>query len=117
MINDKGKRIWTFRRSFIFPDRNVCVDHMGLDYEKDKLFLYVYNDEHYRPQYTVDPETGKLLKRDEDLGHREKYSKVLLSEKKIKKHKELKNIVRQAFCCGYAYRQPWRYNLPRGGDP
>lgn len=82
MINDKGERVWTFRRSFIFPDRNVCVDHMGLDYEKDKLFLYVYDDEHYRPQYTVDPETGKLLKRDEDLAPPRKIFKSITFRKK-----------------------------------
>ncbi len=67
MINDKGERIWTFKRNFIFPDKNVCVDHVGLDYDKDELFLYVYSDEHYRPRYTVDPATGLLLRRYEEL--------------------------------------------------
>lgn len=67
MINDKGDRVWTFKRSFIFPDRNTPVGNIGIDYNKDEIYLYVYDDEHYRPEYVLDPSTGKLLKREEEL--------------------------------------------------
>lgn len=67
MINDKGDRVWTFKRSFIFPDRNTPVGNIGIDYNKDEIYLYVYDDEHYRPEYVLDPSTGILLKRKEEL--------------------------------------------------
>ena len=67
MINDKGERIWTFKRSFIFPDRHTPVNHMGISYDKNELYLFVYDDKHYRPQYVLDAETGRLLQRKEIL--------------------------------------------------
>ena len=63
MINDKGDVIWKFKRCFIFPDRKKPVNNIGLNYEKDELYLYVYDDKHHRPKYTVDPSTGKLKSR------------------------------------------------------
>lgn len=67
MINDRGETVWRFNRSFVFPDRNTPVGTMGLNYESEELYMTVYDDKNYRPQYVLDPSTGILLKREEKL--------------------------------------------------
>ena len=82
MINDKGERIWTFKRSFIFPDRRTPVCNMGLNYERDELYLTIYDDKNYRPNYVLEPLTGKLLIRKEILCPSWRNSMTIIFRKK-----------------------------------
>lgn len=63
MINDSGECVWTFKREFIFLDRNICVNGIELYYEEDMLYVSVHINKRYGYQYILEPSTGKLLKR------------------------------------------------------
>lgn len=50
MINDRCEIIRKFKRGFFARNKYIPVDHTGVDYNEDMLFLYIY----YKPKKRYD---------------------------------------------------------------